>query len=86
MVVGVHGLVEEMARLCEYSPVFDADRFSDHEKFFVEDVPRWVMSRFGVALPATRSAVLGYSADGELAIALAMCPTAHLSGEQSSRT
>src|SRR5271170_7679479 len=27
MIVGVHGLADEMARLREYSPVFDAERF-----------------------------------------------------------
>jgi pimeloyl-ACP methyl ester carboxylesterase len=39
-------------------------------KFFVEDVRRWVRSRFGVALPAERTAVFGVSAGGELALAL----------------
>ena len=72
MVVGVHGLAEEMPRLREYSPVFDAERFAGHEKFFVQDVRRWVRSRFGVALPAERTAVLGYSAGGELALALGL--------------
>jgi pimeloyl-ACP methyl ester carboxylesterase len=70
MIVGVHGLVEEMPRLHEYSPVFDADRFAAHERFFVEDVRRWTRSRLGVALPAERTAVFGYSAGGELALAL----------------
>ncbi|MGP8009347.1 MAG: alpha/beta hydrolase [Acidimicrobiales bacterium] len=72
MIVGVHGLAEEMSRLHEYSPVFDAQRFATHEKFFVEDVPRWVTSRFEVGLPAQRTAVLGYSAGGELALALGL--------------
>ena len=72
MVVGVHGLVEEMPRLCEYSPVFDAERFAAHEKFFVQDVLEWVRSRFGVDLPAERTAVFGYSAGGELALALGL--------------
>jgi enterochelin esterase-like enzyme len=72
MIVGVHGLVEEMARLHEYSPVFDATRFAEHEKFFVEDVPCWTRSRFGVALPPERTAVFGYSAGGELALALGL--------------
>jgi|HubBroStandDraft_1064217.scaffolds.fasta_scaffold04486_4 pimeloyl-ACP methyl ester carboxylesterase len=70
MIVGVHGLTEEMPRLHEYSPVFDAERFAAHEKFFVEDVRRWARTRFGVALPAQRTAVFGYSAGGELALAL----------------
>jgi enterochelin esterase-like enzyme len=70
MIVGVHGLTEEMPRLHEYSPVFDAERFAAHQKFFVEDVRRWARTRFGVALPAQRTAVFGYSAGGELALAL----------------
>ena len=38
MIVGIHRLADEMRRLHEYSPVFDAERFAAHEKFFVEDV------------------------------------------------
>ncbi len=72
MIVGVHGLTEEMPRLHEYSPAFDAERFAAHEKFFVEDVRRWARSRLGVALPAERTAVFGYSAGGELALALGL--------------
>jgi enterochelin esterase-like enzyme len=72
MIVGVHGLADETARLHEYSPVFDAERFAAHEEFFVGDVRRWVRSRFGVALPAERTAVLGVSAGGELALALGL--------------
>ncbi len=72
MIVGVHGLAEEMARLKEYSPVFDPERFAAHERFFVEDVRRWARSRFGVALPSERSAVFGVSGGGELALALGL--------------
>jgi enterochelin esterase-like enzyme len=72
MIVGVHGLTDEMPRLYEYSPGFDPQRFAAHEKFFVEDVRRWTQSRFGVALPAERTAVFGYSAGGELALALGL--------------
>ena len=72
MIVGVHGLADEMSRLHEYSPVFDLERFAAHEKFFVEDVRRWTRSRFGVALPTERTAVFGYSAGGELALALGL--------------
>jgi pimeloyl-ACP methyl ester carboxylesterase len=72
MIVGVHGLADEMPRLHEYSPVFDAERFAAHEKFFVEDVRRWVRRRFGVALPTERTAVFGVSAGGELALALGL--------------
>ena len=61
-----------MVRIREYSPSFDAERFAAHEKFFVEDVRRWVRSRFGVALPAERTAVCGVSASGELALAMGL--------------
>ncbi|HLZ31620.1 MAG TPA: alpha/beta hydrolase-fold protein [Chloroflexota bacterium] len=72
MIVGVHGLADETLRLQEYSPVFDAERFAAHERFFVEDVGRWARSRFGLALPAERTAVFGVSAGGELALALGL--------------
>jgi enterochelin esterase-like enzyme len=72
MIVGVHGLADETLRLQEYSPVFDAERFAAHERFFVADVGRWARSRFGVALPAERTAVFGVSAGGELALALGL--------------
>jgi enterochelin esterase-like enzyme len=72
MIVGVHGLADETLRLQEYSPVFDAERFAAHERFFVEDVGRWARSRFGVALPAERTAVFGVSASGELALAIGL--------------
>ncbi len=72
MIVGVHGRAEEMSRLHEYSPVFDAELFAAHEKFFVEDVRRWARSRFGVPLATERTAVFGYSAGGELALALGL--------------
>jgi enterochelin esterase-like enzyme len=70
MIVGVHRTTDETLRLHEYSPAFDPRRFAAHETFFVEDVRRWVQSRLGVALPADRTAVLGVSAGGELALAL----------------
>jgi len=72
MIVGTHRLDDEMLRLGEYSPVFDPGRFAAHEKFFVEDVRQWARSRFGVALPAERTAVCGVSASGELALALGL--------------
>jgi enterochelin esterase-like enzyme len=72
MIVGVHALTEEKPRLHEYSPAFDAERFTAHEKFFVEHVRRWAHSRLGVALPPERTAVFGYSAGGELALALGL--------------
>ena len=72
MIVGVHGLADEMPRLTEYSPIFDAERFAAHEKFFVEAVRQWAQSRFALVLPAERSAVFGVSAGGELALALGL--------------
>ena len=78
IIVGVHGMTEEMPRLYEYSPVFDAERFAAHEEFFVETVPRWAQSRFEFELPATRTAVFGYSASGELALALGTTPSRRL--------
>jgi len=72
MIVGTHRLDDEMLRLQEYSPVFDAERFAAHEKFFVEDVRQWARSCFSVALPAERTAVLGVSASGELALAMGL--------------
>lgn len=70
MIVGVHGRDDEEGRFREYSLVFDAERFAAHEKFFVDDVRLWVQSRFGVALPAERTAVWGASVGGELSLAL----------------
>src|SRR5579859_1234295 len=72
MIVGVHRAADETLRLQEYSPAFDPERFAAHEKFFVEDVRRWVASRFGAALPTERTAVFGVSAGGELALALGL--------------
>jgi pimeloyl-ACP methyl ester carboxylesterase len=72
MIVGAHGLDDEMARIHEYSPGFDPERFSAHEEFFVEDVRRWVRSHLGVALTAERTAVCGVSASGELALAVGL--------------
>jgi enterochelin esterase-like enzyme len=72
MIVGVHGLTNETARLHEYSPGFEPGRFAAHEKFFVEDIGRWTQSRFGVVLPRERTAVLGVSAGGEFALAIGL--------------
>jgi enterochelin esterase-like enzyme len=72
MIVAAHGLDDETRRLHEYSPGFEPLRFAAHEQFFVHDVRRWVRSRFGVALPPERTAVLGVSAGGELALAVGL--------------
>jgi enterochelin esterase-like enzyme len=72
MIVGVHSPTEETMRLHEYSLGFNPERFGVHESFFVEDVRRLIKSRFEVALPAERTAILGVSAGGELALALGL--------------
>lgn len=74
MIVGAYRTADEdeMVRIGEYSPSFDEQRFAAHERFFVEDVRRWVRSRFGVALPAERTAVCGVSASGELSLAIGL--------------
>ena len=77
MIVGAHRLDDETLRLQEYSPGFDSERFAAHEQFFVEDVRRWEQSRFGVAFPVERTAVLGVSASGELALAMGLRHPAH---------
>ena len=72
MVVGAHRSADETLRLHEYSPGFDPQRFAAHEEFFVDSVRRWTSSRFGVALPAERTAVFGVSASAELALAVGL--------------
>jgi enterochelin esterase-like enzyme len=72
MIVGVHRAADETLRLHEYSPKFDPERFAAHERLFVEDIGAWVRSRFGVSLPAERTAVFGVSAGGELALAIGL--------------
>ena len=53
-------------------PRFDRERFAAHARFFAGDVRQWTRSRFGVALPAGRTAVCGVSASGELSLALGL--------------
>jgi enterochelin esterase-like enzyme len=72
MIVGAHRVADETLRLHEYSPTFDPERFAAHERFVVGDVDAWVRSRFGVNLPAERSAGFGGSAGGELALAIGL--------------
>jgi enterochelin esterase-like enzyme len=72
MVVGVHRATDETVRLHEYSPGFDPERFAAHEAFLVDEVRRWTTAQFGVALPPERTATLGVSASGELALALGL--------------
>ncbi len=72
MIVGAHRVADETLRLHEYSPGFAPERFAAHERFFLEDVRRWVRTRFGVAPSAGRTAVFGVSASGELALAIGL--------------
>jgi enterochelin esterase-like enzyme len=72
MIVGVHSAADEAVRLHEYSPSFDPQRFAAHERFFVDDVRDWVRVRWLRDLAAPRTAVLGVSAGGELALALGL--------------
>jgi enterochelin esterase-like enzyme len=74
MIVGAYRTddEDEMARIREYSPSFDEERFAAHESFFVDDVRSWVRSRFDVKLPAERTAVCGVSASGELSLAMGL--------------
>jgi enterochelin esterase-like enzyme len=79
MIIGAHRVDDETRRIQEYSPgestsafAFDPERFAAHERFFVEDLPRWVRSRFDVVLPVERTAVFGVSASGELALAMGL--------------
>jgi enterochelin esterase-like enzyme len=79
MIVGAHRPDDETLRIQEYSPgestaafAFDPERFVAHEKFFVQDVRRWAQSRFDVAAPPDRTAVLGVSASAELALAMGL--------------
>ena len=72
LIVGAHRAADETLRLHEYSPTFDPERFAARERFFVGDIGAWAQSRFGVTLPAERTAVCGVSAGGELALALGL--------------
>lgn len=72
LIVGAHRVADETQRLHEYSPTFDAARFAAHEQFFVQDMREWTAARFGVTLPVHRTAVMGVSAGGELALALGL--------------
>ncbi|WP_420113720.1 alpha/beta hydrolase [Pseudactinotalea sp.] len=71
-IVGVHATddIDEMARISEYSPRFDPERFEAHERFFVQDVRDWARDELGIVAPADRTAVYGVSAGAELALAL----------------
>jgi enterochelin esterase-like enzyme len=74
MIVGAHRTddEDEMVRIGEYSPSFDAERFAAHERFFVDDVRSWVRSRFNVTFPVERTAVCGVSASAEFALAMGL--------------
>lgn len=70
MIVGIHRCEDETKRLHEYTPVFDAERFAAHEKFLLEEVRPWALSRFNASLPVQRTAFCGISASGELSLAM----------------
>ncbi len=72
MVVAVHGLDDDDDRLADYVPGFDDGRFGAHERFFVDRVREWTADRFGVALPAERTAVWGASLGAEFALAMGL--------------
>jgi pimeloyl-ACP methyl ester carboxylesterase len=72
MIVGAHRLEDETLRLHEYALGLSTAAFAAHEKFFVEDVRRWVAGRLGVQLSADRTAVFGVSAGAELALAMGL--------------
>jgi enterochelin esterase-like enzyme len=79
MIVGAHRHGDETVRIQEYAAGegseafgFDPERFAAHERFFVEEVRGWARVRFGLALPAERTAVFGVSAGGELALAMGL--------------
>src|SRR5258708_34274762 len=69
MIVGVHGLTDEMLRLHEYSPGLEPERFAEHEKFIVEDVRGWTESWIGVPMPTQRRAVFVASTGVKMAFA-----------------
>jgi enterochelin esterase-like enzyme len=70
LIVGVHGMDDDDGRFREYVPGVEPERFRAHQAFFVDDVGRWVESRFGVALRVDRTAVWGASLGGEFALAV----------------
>lgn len=72
MVVGPHGLDSDEERLQEYVPGRDDQRFAAHERLFVDQAGRWVATRFGVTLPAGRTAVWGASLGAEFALAMGL--------------
>jgi enterochelin esterase-like enzyme len=79
LIVGAHRHHDELTRIHEYAPgestpafTFDPARFAAHEAFFLNDVRTWATARFGVAMPAERTAICGVSASGEFALAMGL--------------
>jgi hypothetical protein len=72
MIVAVHGLIDDMSRLHEYSPGFEPEQFAAHEKFFVEDVrskwrlPSWSNGRHAWLTHSRRPRCQKYSGSGLL--------------------
>ena len=72
VIIGTYRLEDEMQRLHEYSPVFDAARFEAHEKFFTQDIPEWMATSGKQTFSRERTWVFGVSAGGELALAMGL--------------
>lgn len=74
MVVGVHCIEgdDDWSRIHEYSPNSKPEVFAAHEAFFAHEVRAWIQSRFGVSFGPERTSIAGWSASGELALALGM--------------
>lgn len=59
-------------RTGEYFPGYDPRAFSLHEHFFVDELPAWAETTFGVATERERRAVFGCSDGGAHALSVAM--------------
>ena len=72
MIVGTHRPGEEMLRLREYSPVFDAERFAAHETFLRRGRPPMGAVTFRRRAARRPPAAFGVSASGEFALAMGL--------------
>lgn len=61
---------ESGRRIDEYLPGRAPERFAAHERFFVEEVPAEVESRFGASTQRRQRAVLGVSSGATFALAM----------------
>ena len=67
-----HYDMEKDLRAQEYFPGLNAKRFSDHESFFIKEVPDWSERRFGVSTARTDRAVFGTSNGGRFAVEMGL--------------